>query len=143
MRVTSARLGQHSLHLRIDGHHITTGEKYTIIELGYAVLLAEDEAAQTWIDGLNERIPADEEMGRPEVAGRVTSDPIVVALSYTDWWARNSEGFKAGRSLRIPSREEATEIVRNRRILNDFNAKYAGKLPSEWTSGWASGRSSQ
>jgi hypothetical protein len=65
----------------------------------------------------------------------LTSDPVVVALLYTAWWARNSDGFTAGRSLRIPTLGEATEIVRSRRILNDFNAKYAGKLPHEWTAG--------
>jgi len=132
MTVQSARIGKHSLHLRIDGHHVTTGEKYTIIELGYAVLLAKDDAAQAWIDGLAEMIPADVELGRNEVSGGVTADPVVVALSYADWWARNSDDFKAGRSLRIPSRDEASGIVRSRRILNGFNLKYAGKLPCEW-----------
>jgi hypothetical protein len=81
-------------------------------------------------------IPPDPSDGRGPLAGgdgwAVTSDPVVVALSYADWWARNSEGFTAGRSLHIPTLDEAIRIVRNRRILNDFNRKYEGMLTSEW-----------
>jgi len=126
MQVHSARHGTYSLHLRIDGHHITTGEKCTSIELGYAVLLARDAAAQARIDGLGESIPANPDGGRNAISGGVTSDAVVVALSYADWWARNSDSFKAGCLLRIPSRDEALEIVRSRRILKDFNSNYTG-----------------
>ena len=104
--------------------------------MGYAVLLAVDESSYGWLARIGEMIPADKDAGRGPLCGSedsaVTSDPVVVSLTYQDWWARNSKGFKAGRSLRIPSHEEAVRIVRNRKILNDGNRKYAGKLPSEW-----------
>lgn len=136
MRVQAARHGIHSLHLRINGHHVVAGDKYTIIEMGYAILLGVDESSYRWLDRISKTVPADEGGGRGSLRGgdgmAVTSDPVIVALSYTDWWARNTEGFKAGRSLRIPTQEEAALIVRNRKILNDFNRRYAGMLPSEW-----------
>ncbi len=139
MHVTFARMGNDCLYLRIDGHRVIAGDKYTIIELGYAVLLAIDESSHDWLAEITETVPADKDGGRGVLRGgegmAVTSDLVVVALSYADWWARNSDGFKAGRSLRIPSREEAVEIVRSRRILNDFNRKYAGTLPDEWATG--------
>ena len=136
MFVQSARHGLHCLRLRISGHRLTTGEKYTIIELGYAVLLAVDESSISWLAENTESIPADPNWGRGLLTGSrgmaITSDCVVVALSYWDWWARNSDEFKAGRSIRIPSVEEAEHIVRTRRILNGFNQPYAGKLPREW-----------
>jgi hypothetical protein len=136
MLVQSARHGLDCLFLRIDGHRVTTGEKYTIIELGYAVLLGVDDSSSTWLNTITETIPAEPTQGRGLLTGSegmaITSNPVVVALSYLDWWARNSDGFKAGRSLPIPSIEQAERIARTRRILNDFNQPYAGKLPSEW-----------
>jgi hypothetical protein len=144
MHVTSARHGKYGLHLRVNGHRLTAGEKYTIIELGYAILLALDESSYDWLAKASETVPADKDGGRGPLRGSdgmaVTSDPVVVALSYTDWWARNSNDFRAGRSLRIPGREDAIGIVRSRRILNDFNIKYAGKLPSEWADVPSNGR---
>jgi hypothetical protein len=136
MHVQSAIHGAHCLHLRIDGHRLRAGEKYTIIEMGYAILLPDDDDnSGPWLARITETIPHNPEDGRGPLTGgecmAVTSNPIVVALSYADWWARNTDGFKAGRSLRIPSQEEAVQIVRRRRILNDFNRRYEGKLASE------------
>ncbi len=84
-----ARYGRHSLHLRIDGHSVTAGEKYTIIELGYAVLLALDESSHDRLAEITEDVPADEDGVRGVLQGgdgwAIISDPVVVALSYTDW----------------------------------------------------------
>jgi hypothetical protein len=139
LTVESATQGPDFLHLVIDRHRVNAGEKYTIIEMGYAVLLAANDESNSWLAEITETIPPNPDGSRGRLSGgdgsAVTSDPIVVALSYQDWWARNTDGFEPGREMPIPTREEATHIVRNRRILNEFNRKYEGKLPSEWQRG--------
>ncbi|HEY8749635.1 MAG TPA: hypothetical protein VIM11_16750 [Tepidisphaeraceae bacterium] len=135
MHVESAYMGQDCLRLKIDGVDVFVGDKYTILEMAYAVLLAIDASSHSWLTEMSETIPADPEDGRNELTGcdgmTITSDAVVVALSYQDWWARNSENFIPG-PLRIPSRDEAVEIARSRQILNEFNLKYLGKLGGEW-----------
>ena len=50
MKVASARHGKDGLYLRIDGHALCDGEqKYTILEMGYGVLLARDETSYGWL----------------------------------------------------------------------------------------------
>ena len=124
-----------NLELCLDGRRFTAGEKYTILEMGWAVYLAEGEVPKAWMDRYGETRPA-EEGGYCELASDegalVTRHPILVALSLRAWWHRNDRN---GRPIPttpyvpIPTFDEAVEEVRTRPILNDFNAVHAGTVP--------------
>ena len=116
----------------VDGRAMSSTEKYTILEMGYAVHLLRSNDNQ-WVRENGETIPADPDEGRAalESCGEmlVTSDPVLLALALNSWWHHNDRPQSVNVPLAIPSFEEAVEIVRARPILNDFNAKHAGTVP--------------
>src|SRR4051812_31707202 len=75
----------------IDGHRFSFGEKYTILELGWAVYLTENSLPSAWLRQFGEFKPADEEWGELRSGGGmlVTSHPVLVALALRRWWHRN------------------------------------------------------
>lgn len=108
------------------------GEKYTILELGYAVYLMDLED-ENWLQENGDSIPEDPSENRAErKSGHgilITVDPILVALAIESRWLRNGLPQPQGISFPVPTFYEAVEIVRNRKILNDFNNKWAGFVP--------------
>jgi len=136
MNIRSAREGKFGVHIRVDGCYvIIPPQKYTILEIGYAVLLAGNDECHGWLEEISEIIPPDPEDNRAALRGgagsAITSNSVLVSLAYNDWWAQNEGTKRPGRALRIIPLNEADRLVRNRRILNDFNLKYAGKLAGD------------
>lgn len=138
MNITSTLVRGKYLFVRVDGFLFYAGEsKYTILEMGFAVLLAEENGCEIerWLYINGERIFDDNGFNRPALrsgSGMLpTSNPILFALAYKQWWHVNGEPLRQG-PLAIPTLESAVETQRNRRILNDFNLEYGGKLPEEW-----------
>ena len=133
MRISKVINRQHDLLVTIDGRNLSTNTKYTILELGYATYILEDIDDEAWILDNGEVVPSERKNGRNELRSSgsmlVTSDPILVALAYEGWWSRNGHPLPVNQLLPIPLLKEAIEIVRNRKILNDFNQKYAGNIP--------------
>lgn len=132
MRIESAVEYDHRLEVIIDGKKFRVGDKYTILELGYAVYLM-DPNDENWLRENGDRIPGDPGENRSElVSGHgmlITADPILVALAIESWWSNNGNPQPQGIPLPIPTCYEAVEIVRNREILNDFNKKWAEYVP--------------
>jgi hypothetical protein len=115
----------------ISGQAFWAGEKYTILEMGWAVYLADGEVSETWLRQHGETRVAEE--GWNELASRhgslVTSHPVLVALSLRAWWHQNGRTIPTAPHVDVPTFEEAVEEVRQREILNDFNARFAGLVP--------------
>ena len=132
MRIESAVEREHYLELIIDGRHFRAGDKYTILDLGYAVYLM-DRNDEDWLRENGDTIPADPSEGRNELkSGQgmlVTGDPVLVALAIESWWSRNGFPKPQNVPLPIPTAYEAFNVVRNRKILNDFNRRWAGYVP--------------
>lgn len=120
------------LELYLDGRRFTAGEKYTILEVGWAVYLADDSVPKAWMDRYGETRPADEG-GYGELASTnrdlITSHPVLVALSLRAWWHRNDRPIQTAPVVPISTFDEAVEEVRTRPILNDFNNVHAGTVP--------------
>lgn len=133
MIVKSAKVGDRSLEVIIDGRLFEAGEKYIFLELGYAIYLM-NEADEVWIQKNGDFIPADHSDGRSEMLSRkstlVTAHPILVALAYQYWWSQYELPKFKNNIYPIPTFEEAIEIVRNRKIINDFNLNYKGLVPA-------------
>ena len=132
MNVESAIQRDEAVEVVVDGRTMFAGEKYTILEVGFAVyLLMEDD--DEWIRTNGETLPGEPGGSRNELRSNgsmlVTSDPVLVALALNSWWHHNDKPQPVGVPLEIPSFEEAVEIVKARPILNDFNLKYAGIVP--------------
>jgi len=134
MRITSAIHRDRALHVEIDGFKLYAFQtKYTILEMGYALFLFDGRVDEEWLRKNGETIPADPLDGRSALESNgclITSDPILFTLAYEHWWAQNGRALPENVPLPIPLLDEAIEIMRTREILNDFNAKYAGKLPA-------------
>ena len=132
MNINSAKVGDRSLEVTIDGKIFEAGEKYTIIELGYAIYLM-DEEDEDWLMKNGDFIPTDLSDGRSEMLSRkttlVTAHPVLVALAYQYWWSQNGKPEPKNKIFPIPTFEEAVEIVRNREIINEFNQNYEGLVP--------------
>jgi len=125
-------LGEHGdVHVTISEQRFWAGEKYTILELGWAVYLAEEEVSEAWMRQHGETRPAEE--GWNELASHngmlVTSHPVLVALSLRAWWHRNGREIPSVPQVDIPTFDEAVEEVRQREILNDFNAPHGRTVP--------------
>jgi hypothetical protein len=127
------------LHVTISGHRFWAGEKYTILELGWAVYVAEDEVPEEWMKIHGETRPADSEWSEFSSKGGmlVTSHPVLVALGLRAWSHRNGVAIETAPRVDVPSFDEAVEEVREREILNDFNQCHAGTVPglARWSRG--------
>ncbi|MFM2176367.1 MAG: hypothetical protein RL015_465 [Verrucomicrobiota bacterium] len=119
------------LHALISGQAFWAGEKYTFLEMGWAVYCAEGELPEAWLREHGETRPAEE--GWDELASRhgmlVTSHPVLVALSLRAWWHRNGREIPTAPAVKMPTFAEAVEEVRGREILNDSNLRHAGTVP--------------
>jgi len=119
------------LYVHIDGRQFWAGDKYTILEMGWAVYLAEDNVPEDWLRKYGEARQAEE--GWNELASEgsmlVTSHPILVALAIRAWWHRNGQPITTAPSVKVPTFSEAVDEVRSRKIVNDFNAKHTGTVP--------------
>lgn len=80
-----------------------------------------------------DRIPEEPTENRAELKSGhgflIPADPILVALAIESWWSRNGIPQPQNVQLPIPTTYEAVDIVRNRKILNGFNYKWAGFVP--------------
>ena len=135
MRIDYALEDRRGLVVSLDGRRFFAGEKYTILELSYAVYILDDDhtpEAEQWVLDNGDVLPA--EGGRNELRSQrgmlVTANPILVALAYEAWWRENGEPpVPQDRPLPIPLFHEAVEIVRNRRILNWKGPKNGSVVP--------------
>lgn len=119
------------LHVLIDGYQFWAGEKYTILEMGWAVYRAKDDLPHGWLAARGETRPADEDWNELASSGEglVTSHPVLVALSLKAWWHRNDVKLEGLPLVAIPTLAEAITIVRSRKILNEFNRRFEGDVP--------------
>jgi len=105
MRIESAIEHDNWLEVVIDGRRLRVGEKYTILELGYAVYLM-DQSDEKWLLENGDSIPEDPSDSRAELKSGhgilITADPILVALAIESWWSRNGFPQPQGVSLPIP-----------------------------------------
>jgi hypothetical protein len=129
--------GGKSLTVIIDGHEFWSDTKYTILEMGYATYLSNKSSlkVEKWIRKNGETIPPDPSEGRAALESGsgmlITSDPILFTLSYESWWGeRNGKLLPQNVPLPIPLFSEAVSVMKNRKILNDFNNKYRGFIPN-------------
>lgn len=132
LEISNASLDEYGdLHVTISGHRFWAGEKYTILELGWAVYVAEDEVPEEWMKIHGEKRPADAEWNEfASKAGMlVTSHPVLVAMSLQAWLHRNGVAIETAPRVDVPSFDEAVEVVRAREILNDFNECHDGSVP--------------
>ena len=118
--------------VKIDGHWFFNGEKYTIIEQGWAFYGAENSVSDEFLRTWGETKPADDDWSEltSTNSGIVTSHPVLVALVIL-WHhhALDEKLIPSAPEIPIPDWDDAVEIVRNRKILNDFNRSYAGTMP--------------
>lgn len=132
LEMTNAHLDEWGfLHVLVSGQPFWAGEKYTFLELGWAVYLAEGEPSEAWLREHGETRPRDEDWSEL-ASGRgiwVTSHPVLVALSLRAWWHRNGRRIPTAPAVKVPTFEEAVEEVRGREIFNDFNRCHAGTVP--------------
>ena len=119
------------LSLELSGHTFWAGEKYTILEQGWAVYLAGENQTPEWFDKFAETKPKEDGFNDLQSGNGmlVTSHPILVALAIRSWWHRNGETITTAPRVEIPLLDEAIEEVKKRRILNPFNEKWAGIVP--------------
>lgn len=119
------------LHVVIAGRLFWAGAKYTLLEMGWAIYLADGELPAEWLERYGETRPAEE--GCNEMASHqcrlVTSHPVLVALSLGAWWHRNGRAIATAPEVPVPSFEEAVQVVREREICNDFNMLHRGTVP--------------
>lgn len=139
MVITNACLDEPGqLGVTICGHRFRAGEKYTILEMGWAVFLAADDVSEEWLRRHGETRPADDGCNELASGGNclVTSHPVLVALNLRGWWHQNGRVIATAPDVMVPTLDEAIEEVRRREILNDFNRRYAGAVPglSRWRS---------
>jgi hypothetical protein len=115
----------------VSGHRFWAGEKYTILEMGWAVYLAEEEVSEKWLRDHGDVRPA--EKGWNELASKhgtlISSHPVLVALALRAWWHRNGKLITSAPEVVLPTFAEAVEEVRQRKILNEFNKCYANTVP--------------
>ena len=92
MRIKSAIEHDNWLEVVIDGRRFRVGEKYTILELGYAVYIM-DQNDEKWLVENGDSIPEDPGDSQAELKSGhgtlITADPILVALAIESWWSRN------------------------------------------------------
>lgn len=132
LEITNVHLdSMEAMHVVIAGQSFRAGEKYTILEMGWAVYLAEGEVPESWMRAHGETRPAED--GWNELAsgngGLVTSHPVLVALGLRAWWHGNGRKIPTAPEVRPPTFAEAVDEVRRREILNDFNRCHAGTVP--------------
>jgi hypothetical protein len=121
------------LKVSVSGYEFWAGEKYTILELGWAVYYTvEDvELPDDWVANYGEVRPCDREWNEfaSDNESLTTSHPVLVALSLQAWWHRNGKRISTAPHVEVPSFEEAVEIVRNRPIINSDSEHHAGTVP--------------
>lgn len=124
--------------VELDGYRFFAGEKYTILEHGWAVYLVEAELPEGWLRRHGETRPAQDGWNElPSHGGMlVTSHPVLVALALRVWWHRNGQPISTTPEVLIPSFADAVDEVRRRKILNEFNQCYEGVVPGieNWNS---------
>lgn len=127
----SIRSSASDMHVTIDGRVFSAGDKYTILETGWAVYFTADALPRQWLARWGETRQKDGDCN--EIASAestlVTSHPVLVALALRCWWHGNGRPIPTAPLVSIPSFAEAVAEVRAREILNDFNVKYACTVP--------------
>lgn len=133
LRIGRARLIDElgTLAVDIDGHRFDAGEKYTVLETGWAVYIAWDPLPPEWFKEHGEVRPADDCWNELASHGGMlmTTHPVLVALSLRAWWHRNHRPIPSAPEVPVPSFDDAVQEVRQREILNDFNKRWAGLVP--------------
>lgn len=132
MMMEDARLNEWGdVELLISGHRFWAGEKYSILESGWAVYCTSEDLPEEWLMKYAETRPRDENWNEFESTKSrlITSHPVLVALALQACWHRNDKPIATAPFVEIPSFEQAVEIVRGRKIINDFNNCYAGTVP--------------
>jgi 5-methylcytosine-specific restriction enzyme subunit McrC len=122
------------LHVKLGGQWYFPGEKYTILETGWALYINTDynKRCEPWIQRHGEHRPGDENMAEltSSKTSFFTTHPVLVALSLRYWWHRNGNPMPIRKGLPLsPTFDEALNEVENRRILNPWNEIYRGKVP--------------
>ena len=125
-----------TLHVVIEGQRFWASEKYTFVERGWAVYLAEEAVPDGWMRRHGETMPETEGWNSMSSSPTclVTSHPVLVALSLYACGHCNGWFFSSAGDVSVPTFQDAVERVRRRRIINDFNRPYEGSVPglSRW-----------
>lgn len=96
------------LQLTIDDLRFAVGDKLSVLEAGYAVLLAEDAAGEAWLAAHTGGLPASPEWTELPAPGFV-NDPVVVELALRAW-----HGELASGAVPVPTVAEALAALARR-----------------------------
>ena len=141
LMISNARLDESGyMHVTISGHSFWAGEKYTILEIGWAIYVQDEEVPEEWFWQYGETRPREKgtsELNSSRGNGFVTSHPVLVTLALKAWGHQNGSPIPTAPDVPIPSFDEAVEQVRHRKILNDFNRHHVGIVPGleHWRGG--------
>jgi hypothetical protein len=123
----------------LDTVQLEPGEKYTILEMGYASFLSVSGGfTKDWLARYGERIPekltgqsTGYEILETSRSFMITSHPQLVALALIscNHGLRGQPPLVPGERYPIPEFWEAVEIVRNREIFNEFQMPFKGQVP--------------
>ncbi|TVR52003.1 MAG: hypothetical protein EA425_05740 [Puniceicoccaceae bacterium] len=140
--VENARLAPHPfdrncntwLHVKLGGQWFSAGEKFSILESGWAVYnsCALDESTAGWIRRNGEHRPADHETPALRSNGHmlITSHPVLVAMALRNCQHNNGEPMPISDGAPvIPTFRESVQEVLNRTIKNAWNRIHADKVP--------------
>jgi len=96
------------LQLTIDDLRFAVGDKLSVLEAGYAVLLAEDAAGEAWLAANTGGLPASSEWAALPAPGFV-NDPVVVELALRAWHGELGAG-----EVPVPTVAEAVAALAGR-----------------------------
>lgn len=93
----------------VDGVTFFAGEKYTILELGWAVYISILKVPEDWMRARGETRPRQDGVTelRSKPSMLITSHPVLVALAIRAWWHRNGREIASAPDVVIPSFDEA------------------------------------
>ncbi len=114
--MTTSKATYHALRgltLTIDGHEFDVGNKLTILNAGFAVLVATDPAGQAWLEQHTGSFPAGPGWGDLPGPG-FTDDPVVLAMALRAWYQTVSQPIDP--MLVIPTQTAARLELESRGI---------------------------
>ncbi len=114
MNITKANYDPlQGLTLTIDGLRFSVGDKRTILDAGFACLMAQDPGGEAWVSSRTGGFPAGPGWDEQQGPG-FTQNPVVVALALRVWGLDDDSDLD--RLLAIPTSDEARAELSRRRI---------------------------
>lgn len=105
--MTTSKATYHALNgltLTIDGLEFGVGDKLTILNSGFAVLMARNSAGEAWLEQNTGSFPAGPAWGELPGPG-FTDDPVVLAMALRAWHRTGEQPLEP--MLVIPTHEAA------------------------------------